>query len=241
MSLIKQPFGFGAGGATDEYWSDVVLLANCDGADGSTTFTDLSDSEHTLTAIGNTEVDTAQKAFGTGSAFMDGGAASSAIGGIDDADFDFGSGDFTLEVAARIQTINGENTFFGKADGAGGTREWLFQINTSGKLLFQYYVSGWTTKSVDWSPSLDTWYFVAVSRIGNDLRFFIDGTQQGATQDVTDADIDAMGSPFFIGSYGNVATPAAAWNGWLDDPRITKGTGRYSGNYDVPTAPWPTG
>ena len=45
-------------------------MLHCDGTDGSHTFTDDSASSHTVSALGDVEVDTAQKVFGTGSAMF---------------------------------------------------------------------------------------------------------------------------------------------------------------------------
>ena len=47
------------------------LMLHCDGLDTSTTFTDESGEGHVVTALGNAQVDTAQKVFGTGSALFD--------------------------------------------------------------------------------------------------------------------------------------------------------------------------
>ena len=52
--------------------SNTKLLLHCNGSDESTTFTDSSDSGHTVTAGGDAQVDTAQKKFGTGSVLFDG-------------------------------------------------------------------------------------------------------------------------------------------------------------------------
>lgn len=66
------------------------------------------------------------------------------------------------------------------------SKGWAF-IENSGDLTFNCSINGSTTltKSVAWSPSSDNWYHLVVSRSGNNLRFFVNGVQQGATQDVT--------------------------------------------------------
>ena len=84
-----------------EYSSDAytVLLLHCNGVDESTTFTDSSGggvgSPHTVTAVGNAQIDTAQKKFDTGSALFDGTGDYLSLE--DSDDWDFGTGDFTVD------------------------------------------------------------------------------------------------------------------------------------------------
>ena len=88
-----------------------------------------------------------------------------------------------------------------------------------------------------WTPSADTWYHVAVSRASGNLRFFIDGTQIGTTETsntvafkgASDSDPVRMG-------YQYIGNAAHYLHGYIQDPRITKGLGRYTANFTAPTA-----
>ncbi|HPC33867.1 MAG TPA: hypothetical protein PL061_13005, partial [Syntrophales bacterium] len=51
------------------------------------------------TFYGNAQIDTAQKPFGTGSLLLDG--SGDYIGTVDSPDFDFGTGDFTIDFWVR--------------------------------------------------------------------------------------------------------------------------------------------
>ncbi|MCR4298188.1 MAG: hypothetical protein NUV75_05470, partial [Gallionella sp.] len=84
-----------AGG--DPSWASVTLLAfNDNAADGTTTFDDQSDSNHTLTPAGNTQYDTAQAPTGlTSSILFDGTDDRILIAS--SSDFGFGTGDLTVE------------------------------------------------------------------------------------------------------------------------------------------------
>ena len=53
------------GGATDSDFDNVALLLSGDGSNGSTTFTDLSGNNNSVTANGDTQVSTSVKQFGT--------------------------------------------------------------------------------------------------------------------------------------------------------------------------------
>src|SRR3990167_8152900 len=98
----------GGFGVTDPYWSSVVLLAfNENGADASTTFDDASNANHTLTANGNAQWDTAQAPTGlTSSALFDG--TGDSITTNSSASFAFGTGDFTVEFFMRTADTIGD-------------------------------------------------------------------------------------------------------------------------------------
>src|SRR6187397_1089473 len=72
----------------------VVLLVHCDGANGSTTFTDVSPSAHTVGVGGAGSVSTTNPKFGTGSAVPYLVAAGPTV------DYNFGAGQFTIEAWA---------------------------------------------------------------------------------------------------------------------------------------------
>lgn len=59
--------------------------------------------------------------------------------------------------------------------------------------------AGFQQTSVTWSPSVDTWYHVAVtrSRLDSEIKFYVDGVQQGATQTATTGQISAVNNTLF--------------------------------------------
>ena len=83
--------------------ANTKLLLHCDGTNGGTTFTDSSGSSHTVTANGGANTSTAQKKFGTASAYFDG--TGDFLQSADSPDWDL-SGDFTWEMWIRPATIN---------------------------------------------------------------------------------------------------------------------------------------
>ena len=92
----------GAGGG-----AQTVLLLHCDGTDGATTFTDSSDTSHTVTANGNAQIDTDQSKFGGASGLFDGTGDYLSIP--DSADWDFGTGDWTIDFLIRFNAITGRH------------------------------------------------------------------------------------------------------------------------------------
>ena len=98
--------------AVDDSYTKVLLHMN--GTDASTTFTD--ESGKTWTANGNAQIDTASYKFATGSGLFDGGG--DYIDTPDNADFNFGSGDFTIDLQMRRNSSGVITKFAGQTDSA---------------------------------------------------------------------------------------------------------------------------
>ena len=72
MSLIYvNPYSF-ASAPTDPNFANVSLLLHGDGANNSTTFTDSSSNNFTLSRVGDVKISTTQSKFGGSSIFFDG-------------------------------------------------------------------------------------------------------------------------------------------------------------------------
>ena len=78
------------------------------------------------------------------------------------------------------------------------------------------------------------WQHYAISRSASVLKLFIEGAQIYSGANTTN--ILANGQ-FGIGR--NAASTTYVYNGYLDDIRITKGTGRYTAAFTPPTAAFP--
>lgn len=216
--------------AGDADFDKVVLLLHCDGANGSTTFTDNSPSPKTVTAYGDAKVSTAQSKFGGASAYFDGVGDYLTVPNT--TDLQFGTGDFTVEGWIRCESITGKYVFL-----CLGT---YYQV-TSG-IVF-YFVDGKIAAYSGTSPfiaasasiSANTWTHVAWARSGATLRLFTDGVLRHQAE--LSAHLSPTGSPPTIGQdaqYSNML-----FFGHIDDLRITKGAARYTANFTPPTAPFP--
>ena len=215
----------------------ISLLLHFDGSDGATTTTDDGPDERTITLAGNAQLDTAQKKFGTASLLLDGnGDLASAA---DDGDFDFGSGDFTVEGFFRISSL-GNNAFFSHWENgdAAGQSFYLVHFNGSNTLRFAYRLTtGIVESSYTWEPSADTFYHIAVVRYGTTLKVYIDGVAV-ISDSVSTTSLIASEDPFRIGAFNDATTasPTLEWEfaGHVDEVRVTKGQARYIANF-VPT------
>lgn len=218
--------------------SYVVLALHCDGADGSTTFDDISTSNHFVGANGTAQIDTSLKKFGTGSCELD-GTTNCYVSVADSNDWDFGSGDFTIDAQWEFDDITGTRTLIGQWEGGGSptTRAWKLEyLGASNELKFSYSSTGSNEIAMQrsWTPSVGTFYHIEVSRDGTTLRMFINGTQLGANGSISGA-INPSVRALCIGSQNG----GANWvDGRFDELRISKGIARHTSNFSAPSAPY---
>ena len=94
MSIIYvNPYSF-ASTPTDPNFADVSLLLHGDGANNSTTFTDSSSNNFTLSRVGDVKISTTESKFGGSSIFFDGTGDYLTLA--NNSDFNFPN-DFTVE------------------------------------------------------------------------------------------------------------------------------------------------
>jgi hypothetical protein len=105
-------------------------------------------------------------------------------------------------------------------------------------LAFLNWVGGVETIKVTapWTPSISTWYHVALVRVGDYFSFYVNGTQVGTTStDSSPVDDNAgslrIGAHYYSGGLANVM------NGWIDEFRILKGLAAWTANFTAPTTP----
>lgn len=140
----------------------------------------------------------------------------------DHVDWDFGSGDFTIDCWVRFTSTSSTLRLLSKYFQT-GQRDWFLDW-TTGNLLRFFFCTGTgdgTGKSVSWTPSTITWYHIVVARNGNNLRFFIGGIQQGATQDVTGLSTANTASELGIAALKATAGWQNFLTGRMDEIRIS--------------------
>ncbi|MDP2939998.1 MAG: LamG-like jellyroll fold domain-containing protein [Candidatus Omnitrophota bacterium] len=152
----------------------------------------------------------------------------------DSDNWNFGSGDFTIDFWVRFNTTPVDDMFIAHTNNFTSLAFYL-QMASGGNLRFAYYSGGVTYyKEFPWSPSANTWYHVALVRTGNNLMAFVDGTQIGSTLTITGS-IDDSTDLLYIAAFNNSGSPIAFLNGWLDELRISKGIARWTENFSPPT------
>ena len=211
--------------------TDSVLMLHMDGSDASTTFTDSSASAHTMTANGNAQIDNDITKFSQTGLFDGSGDYVSTP---NSTDWDFGTGDFTIDFQYRTPAdpdTNNARVFLAVGDAIDASAGVLVRYTTGGGL--SVYING-TQYTFAWTPSGSTFYHVALTRSGSNLRAFIDGTQIGSTQS-NSADIQVNQS-LFVGAQNDGGVASSFINASLDELRVVKGTAVWTANFTSPVA-----
>jgi len=192
-----------------------------------------------LETVGNAQISTSVKKYGTGSLAFDGTgdylvAANSPI-------YALGSGDFTLEAWVYTATAATNQAICAKE--SSGTDSFLFLIgNSSGNKVALNLSSDGATYSLTLTGSttlsINTWYHVAAVRSGsgsNNIKLYLNGVQDA--QGTFSGTVYNDTSMFTVG-YRQPASNLY-FNGYIDDLRITKGYARYTTTFTPPTAAFP--
>lgn len=236
--MNNQLIGFAVGGTAppEPHPANTKLLVHSDTTDGSTTFTDTSAGAHALTANGNAQHDTAQAYFGGSSMLFDG--TGDYVSAADHADFEIGSGDFTIACWVRFNSFTNSPMIMGKWTATGNQRSWYFQVNSSAdpatSITFRISTDGSTSAAVTETTSLNTgtWYHLAVTRTGGKIYLFVDGTLLGTGTANTDTVYDGT-AILEVGSIN--AGTANNLDGWVDELIFVNGTGLWSASFTPPT------
>lgn len=172
-----------------------------------------------------------------------------AVSAADSTDFEFGSGDYTVEGIVRFHATSVvTRQIIGKWQTTSNQRSWTLELTGSGdtepntlRLLVSTDGAAETViHQWPWQPHLYRGYHVAVSRMAGESYLLIDGIRQGLA--VADANTYFAGTAALaIGARMSSATAVVATTGMgglMDEVRITKGVGRYTGNFTPETAPF---
>ena len=211
----------------ETYDSYTKLMLHCNGSEGSTTFTD-SATAKSVTANGNAKVIEV-----AGSVLLDGNSDYLSLA--DSADWNFGSGDFTIDMWVRFNSLPTTGNYaFLYWQGPDGDDCLYFAISNHGGV---YYVEMAEVPSVGVSTfsflksyafTTSTWYHMALVRNGNDLKIFVDGIQLGSTVNVTGLSVADHAGSLWIGQY---YYGTQFIDGWLDEIRVSKGIARWTANF----------
>ena len=221
--IVINPYQY-AGSSGDPYFSNVSILLHGDGTNGSTTFTDSSSNNHTLTVNGDTQISTAQSKFGGSSMYFDGTGDFLTVS---DSSLALGTGEYTIELWVYILSAAALEAIASCGTSAGGS--WQLRFGNNGIIDFRV---GTNTK-LSATISFNTWHHLAVTRdSSNTGRMFLNGTIEDSSTFTNDHSQDALkiGVNRSVGNY---------FDGYIDDFRITKGVARYTSNFTPPTEPFP--
>lgn len=225
------------GNNIDPHFANVSLLIGGEGTNSSTTFTDESPEGNVVTVGGNAQVTTTNNLFSGGGILLDGTGDYLSIAA--SAGHDFGTGDFTVECFSRMTSFTSGNQSL--IAGVGATNgDWMIAHPFADDLQFGRSWVAWDAVTSGGTISAGTWYHMAASRVSGVLNLYIGGTRYytGAnTQSYNITSTIAIGAR--QGASG-VLSYGEFFNGQIQEARVTKGVGRYSGaTITVPTDRFP--
>ena len=234
----------------DVYFPQTKLLLPFDGTNGATSTTDSSNSNHTVTFNGTTQISTAQSKFGGSSLYVPNSATQGVYANGAGSTIQL-TGDFTIEWwVYRVQVTLASHMVLGPIYGMqGGTNiggygmvfpYYYSPVSTSeGQIYASSNGSSWdiangTTLGTGSLGTVGQWVHMAMVRSGTTWSYYVDGTRTYTGTLGSGTISTSTGTYMHLGrAWGNGGTSA---EGYYDDFRITQGQARYTGaSFTVPT------
>jgi hypothetical protein len=186
-------------------------------------------AKNVLETVGNAQISTSVKKFGTGSLAFDG--TGDYVVEPTNLNFGYGAGDFTIEFWLYLNST-GLQTIFSNLSSSSSTNPHIYLSTT-----IRYYTAG-ADRITGAALSTGQWYHIALCKASGSMRLFVNGTQSGSTY--SDANNYGASAPLGIGTYWESGAPNTSntLNGYIDDLRITKGIARYTANFTPQTSQW---
>ena len=228
-----------AGGPTD---SNTNLLLNFDRG-GGTDFEDSSNTGgngHKVTASGGAVIKASPFGDGKSAMFFDGSDDKLEIAASEDWNFStVDSGDWTIEFWYNGTSVGDYHRPFSL--GTASTSAPIQMYFATAKLTFA--VSDDTSFSATGSgafptSSTNTWYHIAVVKIGTITTGYMDGMEVFSESNASGGTLEIYDyngtDKLYLGSY--LTTGSNFFSGYMDEIRIVQGVGVYTGNFTVPTS-----
>jgi hypothetical protein len=229
--------------ATDPFFSNVVLLADFEGASGLS-YIEQSPSAHTLTVSSSTDAgsqsnfSTTQAEYGSKSCRSNNTTGMSTLTSSDWNLSDANSSQLTIEYSyfqssiatGNFNPFNNLTTF--------GSFSWLIRHAGADITLF-WSSDGSTNQSLTASaavPSVNTWHKYRISKnSAGKFRIFVNGVMVASST-------PANSTMFHSGLSLGINQSGSTQTSYIDNPRITKGVCRddSDSNYTLATGPFPT-
>jgi hypothetical protein len=195
--------------------------------------------KNNLETVGNAQIDTTTKKYGTGSMEFDG--TDDRLVMPSNPELNLSSGNFTIEAWVYWTGSNANAKLLSK-DGASGSSYAQYNLGMNGSGYISASVGSGNGvgyfQAITSNTLLPTnqWVHIAFVKNGTNLSLYQNGTSvASATQSGTMVD---GAKPLLIG-YETGQAASNYWNGFIDDLRITKGVARYTANFTAPTKAFP--
>lgn len=206
---------------------------------------DLEQTPKTPFSSNNITYSSSIKKMGTHSAYFNG--SNSSILYNPSTDFDFGTGDFTIDFNFRGTAYTGlDGCWYSHSPDRNDPHNYICELYyTEEYILFFVMVDGTVTVMYywDWTPVVDTWYHIALVRNGSNLNLYVNGTALPLLYD--------SGPNYITIGTKNITMPScytalgyrtfngnAFITGYLDEYRVSKGIARWTSNFTPTSIPY---
>jgi hypothetical protein len=203
---------------------------------------DSSASAHPITGYGNVYIapavpdpTNAKLVSGDGNAFFNGTSAN--LTAPDDADWYFGTGNFTIEFWLYLNDIPAQFQFIGQW--ADGSNYWRCEMYANKHIYMSFIFGGATIADYRFISLLvpGKWYHLAFVRNGVTGLIFLDGVSQFVTESTAfgASDVGNVAAVLSIGAKSASGATSMFYSGYMDEIRISKGIARYTSNFTPST------
>jgi hypothetical protein len=180
-----------------------------------------------IETVGNAQIDTAVKKYGSGSVEFDG--SGDRLLCYSPRLLPSGREPLTIEFWMRVNSISTNQTIIGWGNKT--TNNFCgVQLTNAGNINFYNWGNDLSSSGV--TIATNTWYYIVCQYDGNTKQIYIDGVLRGSAS-TTAVNITATDRATVGDQDGSNAEPV---NGYIDDLRITKGFARYTSAFTPPTA-----
>ena len=192
--------------------------------------------QNNLETVGNAQVSTSVKKYGTGSLAFDG--TGDYLSTSPNRALNFGTGDFTVEF--WLYTTTTATKFVFSQCGTSAGRDGVvigFNNSTSFYWLFGDGSNWVFERTPSGTVSTNTWMHIAVVRNSGTARYYVNGVQIDSIANTTNLSQQASNISYVGGNPDGFVL-----NGYMDDVRITTGLCRYPNGttFTPPTVALPT-
>ena len=197
--------------------------------------------QNDLLTVGNAQVNTSIKKYGTGSIAFDGSGDS--LFAANQSSILMSGGNFTIEAWVNPNSFGSTyNPIIANAISNVSTAadlQYFLYLDGSGKPTFKAYSAStaYTVASASAIPT-GSWTFIAAVRNGSTLTLYVNGVSVATT---TIGTVILNGSTLALIRCGAYQEASVFYylNGYVDDLRVTKGIARYTANFTPPSAAFP--
>ena len=183
----------------------------------------------TVTVSGNAQLSTAVKKYGSASVYFNNVAGSAASGYITldpSNDFNFSTGDFAVEMFVNKLGTGAEQVLFDMRSTAVQAAP-VIKIDSLGRI--RYFVNGVDALAPIAFVPTGFWAHIALTRNAGQTRLFVNGSQAAAFSDSNNYGTLSI-------TIGSAFDQSSAFQGYVDELRISKNVSRYISTFAPPNA-----